>query len=89
MDKNSRLMAASGLAGLSFFLIANCTNLFVGANLLAGLLQLCINGFVFVTWSKAFLETSGFKKFVAFFGVVVPFLMAAITLWRVLIPALG
>lgn len=88
MNKNSKWMAISGITGFSFFLIANFTNVFMGSSVLAGCLQLCVNAFVFVTWRKAFVQSSGFKKFVAFFGVVVPCIMASITLWRVLIPAI-
>ncbi len=88
MDKNSKWMAISGITGLSFFLIANFTNVFTGSSVLAGCLQLCVNAFVFVTWKKSFVQSRGFKKFVAFFGIVVPCVMASITIWRVLIPAI-
>lgn len=81
-------MVISGITGLSFFLIANFTNIFTGSSVLAGCLQLCINTFVFVVWRKVFLQSSGFKKFIAFFGVVVPCVMASITIWRVLIPTI-
>jgi len=87
-DKNSRWMLVSGLTGFTFFLIANFTNFFAGLNMLAGWLQLCVNAFVFLVWKKAFLQSCGFKKFVAFFGVVVPVVMASITIWRVLLPAI-
>lgn len=79
-------MVISGLTGFSFFLVANFTSLFSGASVLAGCLQLCVNAFVFIVWTRAFRQSSGFKKFVAFFGVAVPVVMAIITLWRVLIP---
>ena len=79
-------MAMSGIMGFSFFGIANFTNLFVGSNAIAGILQLAINAFVFIVWTIAFMKSSGFKKFVAFFGVIVPVIMAIITTWRVLIP---
>ncbi len=88
MDKNSKWMAISGFAGLSLFLIANFTNLFAGSSVLAGCLQLAVNAFVFFVWTKAFMQSSGFKKFVAFFGVIVPVMMAGITIFRVLIPAI-
>lgn len=88
IDHNSKWMVISGLTGFSFFLIANFTNLFAGANVLAGCLQLCVNAFVFTVWTKAFLQSIGFKKFVAFFGVIVPIVMATITIWRVLLPAI-
>jgi hypothetical protein len=88
LDKRSVWMAISGVTGLSFALIANCTELFVGSQVLAGVLQLGVNAFVFVNWRRAFLERSGWKKAFAFCGVVVPVLMASITLVRVLLPAL-
>ena len=81
-------MAVSGITGFLFFIIANFTNLFVGSSLLAAGLQLCINTFVFIVWTKGFAQSNGFKKFVAFFGVVVPVIMASITIWRVILPAL-
>lgn len=85
-DKNTIWMTISGLAGLSFFLIANFTNLFVGLAVTAGILQIIVNVFVFVVWSKAFLQSIGLKKCVAFIGAVFPFFMASITIWRVLLP---
>jgi hypothetical protein len=81
-------MAISGLTGFSFFLVANFTSLFSGASVVAGCLQLCVNAFVFIVWTRAFRESSGLRKFVAFFGVVVPVVMASVTIWRVLIPAI-
>ena len=88
VDRNTRWMIVSGLVGLSFFLIANFTDLFTGSSVLAGCLQLCVNAFVFVVCSKAFSQSRGFMRFVAFFGVVVPAVMASITILRVLIPAI-
>jgi hypothetical protein len=77
-------MSLSGGMGLAFFLIANFTQLFVGANQIAAVIQLAINAFVFVVWTKAFTHSTGRKKFVAFFGIVVPIIMASITVYRVL-----
>jgi hypothetical protein len=34
------------------------------------------------------LKSRGLKRFIAFFGVVIPIIMASITIWRVLIPAI-
>ncbi len=87
-DRSSRWMLASGLTGFLFFVLANFTHLFAGASVLAGCLQISVNCFVFVVWTKAFRRSSGLKKFVAFFGVVMPVIMASTTLWRVLIPAI-
>jgi hypothetical protein len=81
-------MIISGFTGFSFFLIANFTHLFTGSSVLAGCLQLCVNAFVFIVWQKAFRQSIGFKKFVAFVGTVVPVIMASTTLVRVLVPAL-
>jgi hypothetical protein len=79
-------MLISGITGFSFFLTANFTNLFTGSAMIAGCLQLAVNGFVFIVWSKAFMHSSGLKKFVAFWGTVVPVVMGSITLWRVFLP---
>ncbi|PIR97681.1 MAG: hypothetical protein COT91_00160 [Candidatus Doudnabacteria bacterium CG10_big_fil_rev_8_21_14_0_10_41_10] len=65
-------MAISGITGFSFFLVANFTNLFVGSSLVSGVLQLGTNGFVFVVWRKVFTQSTGFGKFVAFWGVATP-----------------
>jgi len=82
-------MGVSGLTGFSFFLIANLTNLFAGSSVIAGVIQLAVNAFVFVVWYKAFTNSSGFQRFVAFWGVLVPLFMAAITVYRVLLPFTG
>jgi len=87
MDRNSVWMAVSGATGFIFFLVANFTVLFHGSAVLAGIVQVCINAFVFSVWLKAFQESTGVKKFVALFGVVVPVVMASITMWYVLLPA--
>lgn len=88
MNKNSKWMIISGATGFTFFLIANFTHLFTGSSVLAGCLQLCVNTFVFIVWRKAFVQSYGFKKFVAFIGTVVLVVMASTTICRVLIPAL-
>lgn len=77
----------SGTTGVTFFFIANCTDFFEGLNVLAGSLQIVINVFVFITWMKAYLRCCGLEKFVTFFGVIIPPVMAGITIWRVLLPA--
>jgi len=87
-NKNSFWMLVSGLTGFTFFIIANFTKIFVGSDIIAGFLQLTINTFVFIVWIKAFTQSAGFKKFIAFWGVVVPAIMAATTIIRVLIPSL-
>jgi hypothetical protein len=85
-DRTSLMMAISGATGFSFFLIANFTNLFAGAAVMAGCVQIAVNLFVFLTWGKAFLQRTGQRKWFAFCGVIVPVVMASITLSRVLIP---
>lgn len=82
-NTNSIWMVISGAAGITFFLIANFTNTLAGSAIVAACLQLAVNAFVFLVWSKAFLQSSGFKRFIAFFGVVVPFGMATVTVIRV------
>jgi len=81
-------MTISGMTGFAFFLVANFTNLFIHANFTAGCIQILINTFVFVAWLRGFRESTGFRKFVAFFGIIVPIIMASITIVRVLLPAL-
>lgn len=81
-------MAISGFLGFSFFLVANFSNLFLGLNLVSGIMQIILNTFVFTTWLKGFRESIGFRKFIAFWGVVIPFFMAGITLVRVILPAI-
>jgi hypothetical protein len=96
--KKSRIwMVISGVCGLSLFLIANPFVLeyfgvvyspaIVQSGLFAGLLQICVNTFVFITWTNGFIKERGFRKIIPVFGVVIPFIMAAITLCRVIVPA--
>jgi hypothetical protein len=88
MMQNKHKMFLSGLVGFSFFLIANFTNLFTGLNILSGCLQLVVNAFVFWVWLGAFTTSHGLTRFIAFWGVVFPFIMGTITIIRVLLPAL-
>ena len=87
MRSQTLWMLASGLLGFSFFLIANLTDAFAGLNVGAGFIQLVLNAFVFVTWLRGYRTSSGFRKFVAFWGIVVPIVMATITILRVILPA--
>jgi len=84
-EHSTRWMTISGGTAIIFFLIANFTEIMTSLNLLAGCIQIAINIFVFITWTKAFFVSSGFKKFVAFFGVILPAIMAGITIFRVLL----
>jgi hypothetical protein len=89
MEHNSkRWRVISGIAGFSFFLIANFTSFFLGLNVLAGSLQILVNVFVFVCWIKAYPRCRGFEKLVTFIGVIFPPVMAGITVWRVLLPVI-
>lgn len=86
MGKLRRWMTISALTGLAFFLVANFTNLFTGLNIISGLIQIMINVFVFVTWLRGFQASQGRARLVAFFGVIAPPILAAITLYRVVMP---
>jgi hypothetical protein len=79
-------MAISAATGLAFFLIANLTDFFVGLNIVSGLIQIVINIFVFVTWLRGYRDSHGRARFLAFFGVFAPPILAGITLYRVIIP---
>ena len=86
MNTNDKLMVLSGFLGFSFFLIANFTDIFLGLNVISGLIQIALNVFVFITWFKGFQTSTGFKKFISFWGVIIPVLMAGITIINVIIP---
>lgn len=79
-------MAVSGSCGLAFFFMANFTHYLERNRVFAGFAQIAVNVFVFVSWGAGFLQSSGFLKFIAFWGVVVPIVMAAVTTVRVIIP---
>ena len=86
MRNNRRSMAISAATGLAFFLIANLTDFFVGLNVVSGLVQILINIFVFATWLRGYRASHGRERFLAFFGVIAPPILAGITLYRVIIP---
>ncbi len=86
MQKTSVRMAISGLLGFAFFLIANFSMVFADLHVIAGLIQIAINVFVFVVWLHGYRTSVGFKKFVAAIGVAMPVIMTSITLVRVLLP---
>ena len=88
-EHTKQWMLVSGATGLSAFLIANFTDIFAGSSVLAGIVQLAANAFVFVVWSRAFVVSDGLQKVVAGIGAAVPVAMALITLVRVLLPASG
>ncbi len=81
-------MAISGGCGLIFFFVINFTNVFHGADVLAGCTQIVINAFVFWAWIRKFLSSQGLQRRFAFCGVVVPVIMASITFFHVIIPHL-
>ena len=82
-------MAISAVTGLAFFLIANFTDFFVGLSIVSGFMQIAINAFVFVTWLHGFRASHGRARIIAFFGVIAPPLLAATTLYRVIVPFLA
>ncbi|MBZ0217055.1 MAG: hypothetical protein K8F25_10915 [Fimbriimonadaceae bacterium] len=86
INNNRRWMAISAVTGLTFFLIANFTDFFIGLNVVSGLVQISINTFVFLTWLKGFRASHGRARLVAFFGVAAPPVLVGITLYRVIIP---
>lgn len=86
MHNHHRWMAMSAATGLAFFVIANLTDFFAGLNIVSGLIQIAINVFVFVTWLRGYRSSQGRKRFLAFFGVVAPPVLAGITLYRVIVP---
>ncbi|MEC5325723.1 MULTISPECIES: hypothetical protein [unclassified Aurantimonas] len=87
-NNNRRWMMYSALAGLAFFMFANFTNFFSELNVISGIIQIGINLFVFTTWLRGFLSSQGRERFIAFFGVAAPPILAAITTYRVIGPYL-
>ena len=89
MKKNSLWMGISGAMGFCFFLIANFSTILVELNVVAGTIQIAINIFVFLVWQYGFRHSTGFRKFVAFWGVIIPIIMTTVTILRVIIPTFG
>lgn len=83
MSNHDLWMWVSGATGFSCFVIIHFTKLLKN-HLYAAMLQWTSNLFVFVIWGSAFLERQGFAKVIAFGGVVVPVIMATITIRKVL-----
>lgn len=79
-------MGISAASGLAFFLLANFTEFFTGLNVVSGVIQIALNTFVFVTWLRGFRASRGLGRFLAFFGVIAPPVLAGTTLYRVIIP---
>jgi hypothetical protein len=79
-------MKFQGLGLLTFF-IANFTTI-NNLSVICGCIQVTVNFFVFICWLNAYKKSKGLIKFVAFWGVVVPPIMAMITFCRVLLPAM-
>ena len=86
MEITTLWMIISGATGFAFFLIANFTKTLARLKVLAAAIQIAVNAFVFVTWLQGYLVSSGFARFVAFWGIVVPVIMAGITTYRVILP---
>ena len=84
----SRLMAITAVSALIFFLIANITATLVEWKIVSGLIQIGLNFSVFMAWQHGYKTSGGLKKLFAFGGIVMPIVMAGITFFRVLLPAL-
>lgn len=84
LERHRFLMILSGVLGLAFFIFANFD--FIGNEVLFAYAQILINSFVFFSWGYGFIKAkSFFEKFVAFWGVIVPIVMALITIMNVLV----
>ncbi len=82
-------MTISGFFAFTFFLITNFTNLFIEIKLIVGILQIMLNVFVFITWLRGYKNTQKLlKKLVVSLGIMIPPIMATITIVRVLLPAI-
>jgi hypothetical protein len=53
---------------------------------MSGLIQIVLNIFVFMTWLRGYRASHGSERFLAFFGVIAPPILAGITFYRVIIP---
>lgn len=81
-------MVASSALGFTFFV--TCNFLGIRGAALVGIAQIAINVFVHRSWWRGFLECQGWKrKTFTGVGAVVPIVMASITIYRVLLPAIG
>ncbi len=80
------LMVVSGVMGFTFFILANVIHLFTGLNLLAGLIQIAINVFVFFSWKHGYHLSTGKAKAFVLLGTIIPCVMVTITLFRVIVP---
>ena len=88
--KNSTLwMAVSGGSAFGAFLIANYTEIFQGASELAAIIQLALNIFVFVVYSRSIDVSRGPKKLIAYIGTAFPIVMASWTIYNVIWPWLS
>ncbi len=88
MKRHTILMAVSGFLALTSFIIANFTDLLYGMNELAGVIQIGLNVVVFLSYLNGYIKTPTgqyLKKTIAFFGVILPPIMAGITIYRVLL----
>lgn len=87
MKSHRMWMRISGFFGLLTFFIANFTAL-NNFNIICGCVQIIVNIFVFVCWLKAYKNERRFIKFIAFWGVVIPPIMAIFTFINILLPAI-
>lgn len=86
MERNKKWMIISAATGLSFFLIANVTHFFHGSAVIAGVLQLAVNTFVSLVWSRGIAGSRGRMRFMKWCGTIGPVIMAGITIVHVLLP---
>lgn len=83
MSNHTIWMVVSAIIGASCFVIIHFTKLLKNPTR-AAVLQLSANSFVFLSWGAGFLAAHGLAKLFAFGGVVVPVIMATITVCKVL-----
>lgn len=82
IEQKDLWMKLSGAAGLSVFILIHM-KVFGSCTWAAAVTQLCVNAFVFTVGMKVFPSSTGRRRFLAFFWVFVPPIMAGITVYRV------
>lgn len=85
--KTKLLMAVSGAAGFTLFILSNF-GLTAGLGIYTAFMQLAVNAFVHTAWKRGYRETTGFKRIFAAVAATVPVVMGIITVYRVIIPTL-
>ena len=82
MDSHTIWMIVSVVIGGGCFVIIHFTK-WLRTPIYFAILQMPANAFVVVSWGSAFLAWQGLEKLFAFGGIVVPFIMATITIRKV------